>query len=78
MNTYNANVVIHIDEQLSDQEIWNMEKELGEMEGVSSACVNEKTPHLVVVDYDPRKTHSNQVLDYASGSKLHAELIGGI
>ena len=64
MNRYNANMVIHIDEQLSDQEIWNMEKEPGEMEGVFFACVNENTPHLVVVDYDPRQTRSNQELNY--------------
>lgn len=78
MNAYNANVVIHVDEQLSDREIWNMEKELGNREGVFSACVNKNTPHLIVVDYDPRYTRSDQVLDYVKGNRLHAELIGGI
>lgn len=78
MNRYNANIVIHVDERLSDQEILKIEKELANREGVFSACVNEKTPHLVVVDYDPRQTRSVQLLDFVKGGRLHAELIGGI
>ncbi len=78
MPTYNANVVIHIDESLSPEEISQMEQNLGELGGIVSACVHEKTPHLMVVDYDPNAVSSTGLLHTLQGRGLHAELIGGI
>ncbi len=78
MPTYNANVIIHIDESLSRQEINQMEQNLGEVGGILSACVHENTPHLMVVDYDPNTVSSTGLLQTLQGRGLHAELIGGI
>jgi len=78
MPTYNANVVIHIDESLSSQEISQMEQNMGEVGGILCACVHEKTPHLMVVDYDPNTVSSSGLLQTLQGRGLHAELIGGI
>ena len=78
MITYDANVVIHVDEELSGEQIHEMEKQLSSVPGVVSACVNVRTPHLFVIDYDPRSTHSGELLQAVKGKHLNAQLIGGV
>ena len=58
MPTYNVNVVVHIDESLSANQLNNMEKDLSDVTGVVSTCIHERNPHLLVVDYDPRAVRS--------------------
>ena len=76
MNVYNANIVIHIKESLSSDEIHAMERNVSFDRGVTSACVHERTPHLMVVDYDPRETHSKELLYRVRNRGVHAELVG--
>ena len=76
MSNYVADVVLHIDESLSSDEIHSMEKELSMAGGVYSACVHERTPHLMVVDYDPMETHASYLLQNLHNHGLHGELIG--
>ncbi len=78
MNSYNANVVVHIDENLSGEQIQEMEKRVAMEAGVQSACVHDRTPHLMVIDYDPREVGSGQLLRSFQNSGLHAVLVGGI
>lgn len=78
MYTYDANVVVHIDESLSNLQISDMEKSLAGISGIVSACVHEKTPHLMVVDYDPRAVRPSALLQHFRSNGLHAELIGGV
>lgn len=76
MNSYNANVVVHIDESLSQEQILAMERRMALETGVESACVHDRTPHLMVIDYDPRQTRSARLLGAIRNNGLHAELIG--
>ena len=78
MNSYNANVVIHVDEDLSDERIHMLEHELAGVPGIVSSCVHERARHLWVIDYDPRQVRSAEVLNRIQRTGLHAELIGGI
>ena len=78
MNSYNANIVVHIDENLSNEQIQEMEKRLSMEAGVQSACVHDRTPHLMVIDYDPREVGAGQLLNNFHSSGLHAVLVGGI
>ena len=78
MNTYNANVVVHINETLSADETHRLEKDICDMEGIVSACVSDKTPHLMVVDYDPRIIGTGFLLSHIQVNGLHPSLIGGI
>jgi hypothetical protein len=78
MVTYDVNVVVHIDEELSASEIHNVERSLSSVNGIVSACAHEKTPHLLVVDYDPRTVRAGSVLQHLKNDGLHAELIGGV
>lgn len=77
MTEYDANVVVHIDETLTAHEIHEIEKGLSGYNGIISACVHEKTPHLMVVDYDPNTVTSATLLSFVAGNGVHAELVGG-
>ena len=78
MPTYDANVVVHIDELLSSNELQDVEKTISGINGIVSACIHERTPHLMVVDYDQKNVNSGALLQHLRGNGLHAELIGGI
>jgi hypothetical protein len=75
MNSFDANVVIHINENLTDQEIQEMEKNLADIQGLVSACVHKNTRHLMVVDYDPRQTRSGELLHYIQNNGYRAQLV---
>lgn len=76
MSNFCTDVVIHIDENLNDDEIHDLERDLVEMDGVMSACVNEKARHLMLVDYDPHEQVATQLLAQVKMHGMHAELVG--
>lgn len=76
MSKYSADVLIHIDEEISPQQVNEMEYDLARMEGVISACVNCQNPHLMLVDYDPMKVKSTALLRSVTSSGFHAEMVG--
>jgi hypothetical protein len=78
MIAFDANVVVHINESLSSQEIHSLEEELSDISGIVSACAHERTPHLLVVDYNPQDLNTGDLLHYIQGCGLHPSLIGGI
>jgi hypothetical protein len=78
MITYDANVVVHINESLSSDEIHGLEKDLSDISGIVSACAHERTPHLFVVDYNPQSLKAGALLQHIKGHGLHPSLIGGI
>ncbi len=78
MISYDANAVVHINESLSADEIHSIERKLAGVSGVVSACTHVKTPHLMVVDYDPRALQARQLVQHIKREGLHAALIGGI
>lgn len=71
-----VDVVIHIDEELDDANIHEVERDLVQINGVISACVHEKARHLMLVDYDPENLRSGFLLNRVKNHGLHAELIG--
>ena len=78
MISFDANAVVHINESLSADQIHDLERELAGVRGVVSACAHVKTPHLLVVDYDPRSLEASQLVRHFRQQGLHAALIGGI
>ena len=71
-----SDIVIHIDEELDDEHIHALERDVCMRDGVVSACVHEDRRHLMVVDYDPRGVRSTDILSQVRAAGLHAELIG--
>jgi hypothetical protein len=78
MIQFDANAVVHISESLSDDQIHDIEKNLSGVNGIVSACTHIKTPHLMVVDYDPQTIDSSGLLLHFQRSGVDACLIGGI
>ena len=76
MNQYHTDVVIHIDEDLSDAAIHDLEADLSQIDGVYSACVNDRARHLMLVDYDPEDVRAGILLDEVKAHGVNAELIG--
>jgi hypothetical protein len=76
MTIFHSDVVVHIDETLDEHRILDLERQVGTQEGVFSACVNDKARHLMVVEYDPTRFHSREILSGVRRNGLHAELIG--
>lgn len=78
MNTYDAAVVMHIDEIMTESEIHALEYKLAQEQGVRSAHVSERAQHLLVVKYDPQQASSGNLLGSIKTNGYHAQLIGGI
>ncbi len=76
MYNHCSDILIHIDEDLDDNDIHDLERELSSMDGVYSACVNERARHLMLVDFDPKDIKAAQLLRTVSLQGLHAELVG--
>ena len=76
MYQHRTDVVIHIDEDLTDSEIHDLERDVGVMDGVYSACVNERARHLMLVDFDPDDVRAGVLLRQVQAHGVHAELIG--
>ena len=71
-----SDVVIHIDEDLDDLHIRDLEIDLAGVDGVYSACVHERARHLMLVDYDPEDVKAHDLLSRVAAHGVHAELIG--
>ena len=76
MYKYCSDVVIHIDEELADDAIHALEREIGAVSGVYSACVNDRARHLLLVDYDPEGIKAGELLGLVRQRGVGAELIG--
>ncbi len=76
MSNYCADVMIHIDENLDDDNIHEIEQELGVLQGVACACVPEQARHLLLIDYDPVDINAQALLSHVTRHGVHAELVG--
>jgi hypothetical protein len=71
-----GDIVIHIDEELDDRHILDLEKTLGEEHGIYSACVHENRRHLMLVDFDPENIRPSDIVHSVRRNGLHAEMVG--
>ncbi len=71
-----GNIVIHIDETLQDDRVHELERSLGGDQGIVSACMHEKTRHLMVVDFDPYEVRPSRIVRSVRERGLHAQMIG--
>lgn len=71
-----ADVTIHIDENLDQRQRAAIEEELRSLHGVVSVRNADRTPHLVMVEYNPTDLDSSRLLEVVKGRGFHAEMIG--
>ncbi len=76
MNIDLADVTIHVDETLDPAGITKIDSALREKDGVVSVHVEENRPHLFVLEYNPQKVNSQDLLKVIEMQGLHAELVG--
>jgi hypothetical protein len=71
-----ADITVHIDETMEKDTRAKLENDLRSQDGVISVHFSEKTPHLIVVTYDPDHARGKDILKVVLGDHLHAELVG--
>lgn len=76
MSEYTADILFHIDETLDEEEVEAVEQDMAYQEGVRTACINCKNPHLMLVDYDPMEVKAKSLLGVIESHGLHAEMVG--
>jgi len=76
MNIDLADVTIHVDETLDPSGLTRLDSAFRELDGVVSVHVNENRPHLFVLEYNPEKVNSTDLLEVVQVQGMHAELIG--
>jgi hypothetical protein len=76
MNIQLADVLVHIDQNLSPEQRSLIETTLRELDGVVSVHNPADRPHLSLVEYVPERTSSQAILGAVTAQGVHAELIG--
>jgi hypothetical protein len=71
-----ADVTLHIDENTSHDEREKFRDVLLAMDGVMAADCNDKTSHIMLIEYNPDVIKSIEFVNVAKEHNLHAELIG--
>lgn len=76
MDIQMTDVILHIDEELAENDLHALEDGLRDYEGVISVHHETDRPHLVLVEYNPDIATSHGILKTVTSQGLHAELIG--
>ncbi len=71
-----ADVTIHVDETLDSSGLSQLDSAFRERDGVVSVHVNERHPHLFILEYNPVKVNSQDLLEIVKFRGMHAELVG--
>lgn len=71
-----SDVMIHINESLSRDELTALENAMRKIEGVVSPRFNPGKEHLMMIAFDPTKTTSATLLKTARAAGYTAQLIG--
>ena len=71
-----TDVTIHIDENLDRQQRADVGEQLRSLTGVISVSNSDLTPHLMMVEYNPKDVNSTRLLEVVKAQGVHAEMIG--
>lgn len=70
-----CDVTVHIDENLTDRELVNLEEAVRSDYGVVSVGHNEDR-HMMFVLYDPEVLRGKDILNRVTDQGFHGELVG--
>lgn len=71
-----TDVIIHVEENLSQQQFADITNRLARENGVISFGRNPRTPRFLMVIYNASRTRSRQLLDVVTGLGHQATLVG--
>ena len=69
-------VTFHLDETLGHEQRETIRDELLSHDGIIAAASQDKTPHLLIVEYDQDKVAPVNILEMFKQSNIHAERLG--
>ena len=75
---HNVEIVVHVDETLTDNQRSNLVSLLEGSAGIDRAEFCPPRNHLMLVQYDQHQMTSQEVLGRVSSQSVHAELIGPV
>jgi hypothetical protein len=76
MSSQMTDVTIHIDETLDPPRLEQLRDRLLSEDGVVAADYSKEKRHLMIVEYDPDRNNSANLLNAVKAQGVHAELIG--
>ncbi|MEQ1667003.1 MAG: hypothetical protein ABL868_00975 [Sulfuriferula sp.] len=76
MNTSISDFIIHIEESLTPEQMSSLADAIREHACVVSAGSASRTPHMMMVAYDPDCGHSHEILSHVHRQGFHASSIG--
>jgi len=71
-----SDVMIHINETLSKEELTALENSMRQIDGVVSPRFNPGKEHLLMIAYNPDKTTTAALLGQARAAGYTAQLVG--
>lgn len=74
----NVEIVVHVDENLSESQRNDLVNHLVSSDGIASAEFCPLRYHLMLVQYDRHQYNSQDVLKQVNSRNIHAELIGPV
>jgi hypothetical protein len=74
MQTAIADFMIHINENLSEPDMVTLADSICDNVCVTSACVSQSDPHLIMVNYDSNCSSAHAIVQGISG--VHAQAVG--
>ena len=77
-NNHSVGIVVHISENLQQEQINSLESSLGSDKGVKTARINRDRRHLMLVDYMPGVITARQVINYVRNKGYNAAVAGWI
>ena len=75
-NIHQVEVVVHVDDALSDGQRTDLVSHLKGCDGVEDARFTPGRNHLMLIDYDRDQLQSKDVLGYVRETHAAAELVG--
>jgi len=76
MNIDLADVTIHVDEGLDTSGLAKLDEAFRQQDGVVSVHADDHRPHLFVLEYNPQRTSSQDLLQVVKAQGMHGELVG--
>ena len=76
MATQIVDALIHVDQNLEKWQRDVLEDHIRLQEGVIATGTSDKTPHLMLVEYNPVRTHPRYFLAMIERHGYHAERVG--
>lgn len=70
-----VDLMVHVNESISPEEMHRLEDAVKTDSCVISACTSTEDSHMLMVTYNPACTSSGKILDKVSAQGLHAQLV---